>query len=156
MNLLAVLNAIGALVIAFFVVALGCAVPRENGRAPRLMISGMVVGIVALAGWIAAVCLADWRTYENEMINTLTTHPSLANDPDTLYRMSVPPEVLEARATARALEKLKGGTDSSVVPGARRATAETSTKPTGINNFNDAVAFAKSQLKQQGLKPVGG
>jgi hypothetical protein len=56
--------AIGALVVAFFIVALGCAVSRENGRAPRLMASGMIVGALALAGWIAAVCLANGREFE--------------------------------------------------------------------------------------------
>jgi len=97
----------------------------------------------------------DWRTYENEMISTLQAHPSMAADPDTLYRMSVPSEVLEARATARALERLKTGKDGSVVPGANKATSETSTKPTGKLSFNEAVAFAKSQLKAQGIGPVG-
>lgn len=98
---------------------------------------------------------ADWRTYENEMIRTLQAHPSMAADPDTLYRMSVPSEVLEARATARALERLKTGKDSSAVPGANRATSETSTKPTGKLSFNEAVAYAKSQLKAQGIGPGG-
>ena len=98
---------------------------------------------------------ADWRTYETEMISTLQGHPSLASDPDLLYRMSVPSEVLEARATARALERLKTGTDGSVVPGVTKATQVTSTKPTGKLSFNEAVDFAKSQLKSQGIGPVG-
>lgn len=97
----------------------------------------------------------DWRTYEGEMISSLQAHPSLAADPDLLYRMSVPPEVLEARATARALERLKTGTEGSVVPGANRATLETSSKPTGKLSFNEAVDFAKSQLKSRGIGPVG-
>src|SRR5690606_10185159 len=37
----------------------------------------------------------DWRTYEDAMVETLKAHPSLAKDPDLLYRMSVPAEVLE-------------------------------------------------------------
>ena len=98
---------------------------------------------------------ADWRTYENEMISSLQTHPSLASDPDLLYRMSVPSEVLEARATARALERLKTGTDGSVVPGAKKATLQTSTKPTGKLSFNEAVSYAKSQLREKGIGPVG-
>lgn len=98
----------------------------------------------------------DWKSYETEMIQSLSTHPSLSQDPDLLYRMSIPPEVLESRATARALEKLKGGTDASVVPGAKRATLSTSTKPSGPMSFDESVAYARSQLKAQGLGPVGG
>jgi len=98
----------------------------------------------------------DWKTYETEMIQSLQTHPSLAQDPDLLYRMSVPPEILEARATARALERLRGGTDAGLVPGAKRATLSTSTKPTGPMTFDESVAYARSKLKEQGLRPVGG
>lgn len=99
----------------------------------------------------------DWRTYENEMIDTLRKHPSMANDPDTLYRMSVPQSVIEARATERALKKLKAGTDAGAVPGAAKATQVTSDKPTGKLSFNEAVEYAKASLRKKGISaPVGG
>lgn len=99
----------------------------------------------------------DWRTYETEMINTLRQHPSMANDPDTLYRLSVPQSVIEARATERALKKLKSGADAGAVPGAAKATQSTSDKPTGKLSFNEAVEYAKSQLRKRGITgPVGG
>jgi hypothetical protein len=99
----------------------------------------------------------DWRTYESEMIRSLQKHPSMAEDPDALYRMSVPPEVWEARATERALKRLKTGADSGAVPGVSKATSTTSEKPTGPLSFNDAVKFAKRQLSKQGVTgPVGG
>jgi len=99
----------------------------------------------------------DWRTYESEMIGTLQKHPSMAHDPDALYRMSLPTDVLEARATERALARLKGGADSGAIPGASKATQVTSQKPSGALSFDDAVKYAKDQLRAQGLHaPVGG
>jgi len=99
---------------------------------------------------------SDWKTYESEMIGVLQAHPSMAHDPDKLYQMSLPPEVLEARATERALKKLKGSTDAAMVPGTKRATQTTSDRPTGSLSFDDAVKFAKGQLASQGITgPVG-
>ena len=99
---------------------------------------------------------SDWKTYESEMIGVLQQHPSMAHDPDKLYQLSVPPELLEARATERALKKLKGGTDAALVPGTKRATQSTSDRPTGSMSFDEAVKFAKGQLSSQGLTgPVG-
>ena len=98
----------------------------------------------------------DWRTYESEMIDTLQQHPSMANDPDRLYQMSLPAEVLEARATERALARLKGSTDAGAVPGAQKATQTTSNKPTGSISFDEAYKYAKGELARQGLTgPVG-
>jgi hypothetical protein len=98
----------------------------------------------------------DWRTYESEMIGTLQKHPSMAHDPDTLYRMSVPQELLESRAMEKALAKLKGGADAGAIPGAKQ-TRITSQKPSGALSFDDAVKFAKSQLQSRGLSgPVRG
>jgi hypothetical protein len=94
---------------------------------------------------------SDWRTYESEMIGTLQKHPSMANDPDTLYRLSVPTEVMEARATERALKKLKGGVDAGAVGGTKKATQQTSTQPTGPLSFDEAVKFAKGQLASRGI-----
>jgi hypothetical protein len=91
------------------------------------------------------------------MIDALQKHPSMAHDPDMLYRMSVPSEVLEARATERALAKLKGSAESGAIPGAHKATQVTSEKPTGSLSFDDAVQYAKDALKKKGLSaPVGG
>ena len=97
----------------------------------------------------------DWATYEDEMIQNLQRHPSLANDTDLLYRMSVPPEVMEARATEAALKRLKGSSDSATVS-APTATQQTSTRPKGKMSFDEAVQFARQQLKAQGIvRPTG-
>lgn len=93
----------------------------------------------------------DWRTYENEMITTLQRHPSLAGDPDKLYQLSVPAEVMEARATERALAKLKGKAESSAISGTNKTTQKTSDKPAGKLSFNEAVQYAKERLRKQGI-----
>ncbi len=97
----------------------------------------------------------DWRTYEDDMLQTLQKHPSLANDPDSLYRLSVPSEVLEARAHKAALAKLKGSGEAGQVSGAR-ATTQTATNeaPKIGSSFNDHVAFAKAELARQGIRPL--
>lgn len=97
----------------------------------------------------------DWREHEDEMVTNLRKHPSLAHDPDTLYRVSVPQEVWESRAYNRALKKLKGTAESSQVSGANRATQETSNKPSGPLSLDQAVDLARDQLAKKGLRPPG-
>lgn len=94
---------------------------------------------------------ADWRTYEQEMIENLQAHPTLANDPDRLYEMSVPREVRDARAMEAALKKLKGETESSRVSGSKTATHVTHDQPKGKLSFNDAVKYAKAKLAKDGI-----
>jgi hypothetical protein len=98
----------------------------------------------------------DWRTYEGRMVDTLKAHPSMANDPDALYRMSLPPELLEQRATKAALAKLKGEGASSEVSGNQTTSITTTTEPTGRLTIDQAVKFAREKLAAQGIKrPVG-
>lgn len=92
----------------------------------------------------------DWRTYEDPMLETLRKHPTLVNDPDTLYRMSVPSSVLESRATAAALAKLKGATDNAQISGGTTRNA-TSSEPTGKLSFDQAVEVARKRLAARGL-----
>jgi hypothetical protein len=62
-----------------------------------------------------------------------------------LYKMSVPPEVLEARATKAALAKLKGSTDSANVSGSTTA-KQTTFESNGPLSFTQAVEAAKRKL----------
>lgn len=100
---------------------------------------------------------ADWRTYESEMLETLKTHPTLANDPDKLYRLSVPDEVWEARATKAAMQKLKASTDAGQISGANTAPKQATTEgpPKGAS-FNDVVNWAKDRLAKTGMRPLSG
>jgi hypothetical protein len=94
----------------------------------------------------------DWRTYEDDMMERLKNHPSLVNDPDSLYRLSVPDEVLQARATKAAMAKLKDVGDHAQVSGGSRTTRDTTQKPSGPLTFDQAVEVARQVVSRQGLK----
>lgn len=94
---------------------------------------------------------ADWRTYEDAMMEKLRSHPSLVNDPDALYRLAVPANVWEARATKAAMEKLKGATDHAQISGGATH-KQTTTAPTGKLTFDQAVHAAKAALAGKGLR----
>ena len=97
----------------------------------------------------------DWRTYEDKMKDNLQRHPTLVNDTDALYAMSVPNELLEQRSMSAALKKVKGGADSALVSDNRSTSTPTGDKPKGKLTFDEAVAFAKKTIGKQGLsKPV--
>ena len=91
----------------------------------------------------------DWRQYESQMMELLNKHNTLVNDPVTLYRMALPPEVLESRATQKALAKLQ--TSAQQQPSAGSQTVRTvSDQPQG-STFSDAVNWAKSNLASRGV-----
>ena len=98
----------------------------------------------------------DWRQYEDDMKANIQAHPSLVNDPVKLYRISVPPEVLESRAVQAALKKLE-----TKVKGAGSGGTSTTTKHQAAGfgekplTFDEAVKAAKARLAEQGLHPPG-
>jgi len=93
----------------------------------------------------------DWRTYETEMMEKLKTHPSLANDPGGLYRLSVPPEVLESRATQTALKKLQTKAEGSTTSGGSTTKTKSAEVPDTPLTFQESVEFAKKQLASKGI-----
>lgn len=95
----------------------------------------------------------DWRQYEDEMTSLLKDHPTLAKDPVKLYRLALPPEVLETRATQAALKKLQGKVEASKVGGTSTTKATDTALPDKPVSFNEAVEAAKKVLAEQGLKP---
>jgi hypothetical protein len=95
----------------------------------------------------------DWRQYEDEMTGLLQDHPTLAKDPVKLYRLALPPEVLETRATQAALKKLQGKVDASRVGGTSTTKGTESSLPDRPVSFNEAVEIAKKSLADQGLRP---
>lgn len=94
----------------------------------------------------------DWRTYESDMMEALQQHPSLVNDPEKLYRISVPSEVWEARATANAMKKIKSVTEHGQVAGGTTA-KQTTQEPTGPLTFEQAVEVARKRVAANGLRP---
>lgn len=98
----------------------------------------------------------DWRTYEDTMVANLQKHPSLAQDPDTLYRISVPEEVHKSRALKEAMAKLKNGSESSTVSGASGTARQTAQKPAGKLTIDQAAEIARAELAKRGLhRPAG-
>ncbi len=94
----------------------------------------------------------DWRQYEDEMTSLLHEHPTLAKDPAKLYALAVPHDVLETRATQTAIKKLQSKVQSSNVGGTSTTKPQAATLPDKSMSFNDAVAFAKARLAEQGIK----
>lgn len=95
----------------------------------------------------------DWRQYEDDMMSNLKRHPSLVNDPAALYRMSVPSEVLESRATQAAIKKLQDKAQASQVSGTSTTTKQQSQIPSGPMTFSQAVEAAKKKLAADGIRP---
>ena len=93
----------------------------------------------------------DWRLYEDKMSELLRSHPTLSKDPLTLYRLSVPPEVLESRATQTALKKLQNKTESAKVGGGSTTNKPSNPLPGGKLSFQDAVKFAQAELAAKGI-----
>lgn len=96
---------------------------------------------------------ADWRTYEDDMLKTLQSHPSLASDPDALYRLSVPSEVWEARAAKAAMAKLQSRSEAAQVAGGTKTNRQTTQQPSGPLSFDQAVEAARKRVAQSGLRP---
>lgn len=95
----------------------------------------------------------SWHQYEDAMMSNLKAHPTLANDPGMLYRISVPPEVLESRATQRAIAKMEAKTKSSQIGGASSTTKKSDGQqiPAKPRTFEEAIALAKKTLAEQGI-----
>jgi hypothetical protein len=96
-----------------------------------------------------------WQQYEDEMIENLRSHPSLAGDPAKLYRLSVPQEVIESRATQAALRRFEAKAKSQGAAGG----STTSTKKLAsfdvdqrFSSVAEAAEFAKRQLAERGKR----
>jgi hypothetical protein len=95
----------------------------------------------------------DWRMHEDRMVELLNEHPTLANNPEMLYRMAVPPDELQARATQAALKKLQAKASSAKAAGG----STTNKKPEvrqDANSFDEAVRVAQAELEARGIRPA--
>jgi hypothetical protein len=90
----------------------------------------------------------QWRTYEDSMRSNLKDHPTLVKNVEALYRLSVPAEVIESRATQAALARIQKTTQAAKVSGTSTARS-TSPAPRKIESFQDAVEAAKEQLNRR-------
>lgn len=97
----------------------------------------------------------QWRTYEDDMRAKLQKHPTLVNDVAELYRLSVPEEVLTARATQAALTKFQSKAEQAKVSDTTKASqsapaAPDITKLKSGDAFNAAVEIARKKLAAGG------
>ncbi len=93
----------------------------------------------------------DWRMYEDNMKEILNAHPTLANEPIKLYKMSVPDNVLESRATKAALKKMEDQVSSGKTSGISTKKKGTEVEmPSGPMSFEESVAWAKKKLASEG------
>jgi len=92
---------------------------------------------------------ANWRMYEDDMKDTLRTHPTLVNDVSKLYRLSVPEEVLSSRAVQSALKKVEEKGKSASMHG---STTVPKTQPAmkKATSFDEAVSIARDTGKKEG------
>ena len=91
----------------------------------------------------------DWREYEDKMIEVVSKHPSLSNDPMTLYRLAVPENIQRQRAEQAALKRLKKTAESGQFSGSTNNTPATQA-PKKARSFDEAVQMAKQTLGNKG------
>ena len=87
----------------------------------------------------------EWRTYEGNMRDLLQKHPSLVNDVSGLYRLAVPPEVLEGRAIQQALQKFEDKAQHAKISSGGSA-PRSKPAPPQVKSFEDAVQLARQQI----------
>lgn len=88
---------------------------------------------------------SDWRLYEDGIAATLKKYPNMANDIPTLYRNSVPPEILEQRATKVALERLEKQTKAAALASPAPVRSKKGS-PTKAMSFQEAYEQAKKDV----------
>ncbi|WP_286818756.1 hypothetical protein [Desulfobacter sp. UBA2225] len=97
-----------------------------------------------------------WHEFEDDMIVNLKTHPTLANDVEKLYRISVPQSKIESKAVQKALKKLNDKAHSSKVSGNSTTTQTQTEGPPGPGaTFAEAVEWAKKDLERRGIRKPG-
>lgn len=95
---------------------------------------------------------SDWRTYETQMVDLVSEHPTLANNPDMLYKLAVPETVIQSRAAKEALKKIQGQASGAQVS-AGSTTQKQVGKPNKSLSFSEAIDHAKAELASRGIRP---
>lgn len=90
----------------------------------------------------------DWRQFEEGMHDLLKKHPTLANDPGTLYKMAVPDEILKSRAAKSALQKIQANAANAQVSSQSTTQQPASPNLNGPPSFNQAVEIARARIAQ--------
>jgi hypothetical protein len=72
------------------------------------------------------------------------------NDPRKLYRMAVPDDVLNAKATKEAMRRFQQRSEANQVSGGTTTAKSSNTGLPDAKTFSDAVAIAKARLAAEG------
>lgn len=96
-----------------------------------------------------------WQQYEGEMRNLMQIHPTLSNDAALLYKMAVPEEVAQSRATQAALAKLEAKGKAAQVSGVSTTNKHPATMPNKALSFDEAVQVARKTLAEEGIVKGG-
>ena len=94
----------------------------------------------------------EWRVHEDSMRGNLQKHPTLVDDPVMLYRLSIPADVQERRATQAAIARIEGKTRSGRVSGTTGSTVKSAEATKPAATFDEAVAQARRMLAEQGRR----
>lgn len=84
----------------------------------------------------------NWKAYEPKMRDLLAAHPTLANDISMLYRLAVPPEMVEAKAMQQVLKQYEQKAKQGQVTAQGTAPRSQPASPK-ISSFEEAWADAK-------------
>lgn len=96
-----------------------------------------------------------WQQYEPEMIELINQVPGLAAHPEKLYRLAVPAEVVEQRATQKALQRLEAKAKATAASGG----STTNKRPSVLDHdqkftsVQEAAAWAQRKLEEEGKWP---
>ena len=96
-----------------------------------------------------------WRQYESEMVQLIQEVPGLAAHPERLYRLAVPPEVIESRATQKAIQRLQDKAKASAGAGG----STTIKRPSAADpnqrfaSVHEAALWAQKKLEEEGKWP---
>ena len=90
----------------------------------------------------------NWQMYEDEMRQVLEQIPQLANDIPKLYKLAVPQEVLESKATQAALRRYEEKVQAAKVESSGSTKQSGPVKP-GKMSFDEAFQAAKRTIRSK-------
>ena len=91
----------------------------------------------------------NWVEYQDEIRANLAEYPNLVNNVGKLYRLSVPDEVYQRKATQEAIKRLQGKAQAAQI-GDKSQTSRSQPAPRKATSFAEAVEIAKANLAEQG------
>jgi hypothetical protein len=95
----------------------------------------------------------SWQAYEDAMITNLKSHPTLAQDPALLYRMSVPAETIESKAVQKALKRFEDKGKATAAAGSSTTGKRPAAGLREAKSVQEAWDIAREKLAEDGIHP---